>query len=61
MVRANEQIRKAANEKGVNLWEIAERFGVNDTTFSRWMRKDFLPDRRDQALKFVDEIAAERK
>lgn len=32
---ANKQIRDAAKEAGICLWQVAEKLGVNDGNFSR--------------------------
>lgn len=60
-METNERIRTAAEKNGVRLWQIAERFGVEDATFSRWLRREFDPEKRKQALQFIREIADERK
>ena len=36
----NLEIREAAKENGVFLWQIAEVYGVNDGNFSRKLRKE---------------------
>lgn len=56
--KANEKIRKAAEEKRVRLWEIAERFGVNDVLFSKKLRHEFSEEDTARALRYIDEIAA---
>ncbi len=57
----NSKIRNRAKEAGVKLWEIADRYGVNDGNFSRKLRRE-LPDKdRDRILAIIDEIAAERE
>ena len=58
---ANERLRETAQKKGINLWQLADKFGVADTTFARWMRHEFDKDRKDQALRYIDEIAAEKR
>lgn len=60
-MRSNEVIRSTAEKQGVKLWQIAERFGVEDATFSRWLRREFEPGKRKQALAFIKDIAAESK
>ena len=56
----NKEIREKARAKGVNHWEIGERFGVNGTTFSIWMRHEFSPEKKAQALEYIDQIAREK-
>lgn len=57
---ANRIIRRCAQEKGVRLWQIAERVGVTDGNFSRKLRRELADAERDRILAIIDEIAAER-
>lgn len=56
----NEAIRKRARERGVFLWELAARFGVTDSTFSRKLRNQFSDVETEKLLNLIDEIAGER-
>lgn len=58
---ANETIRKAAKQAGVKLWEVAECFGVADSTFSRQMRRELPIDKQEKALATIRAIAAQRE
>lgn len=58
---ANELIKKMAKEKGVYLWELAERFNLADCNFSRKLRHDLPEKEMEKALRFIDEIAAEKR
>ena len=57
----NSQIRNRARETGVKLWEIADRYGVNDGNFSRKLRRELPVEERERILRLIDEIAAERE
>lgn len=46
---ANEDIRRAAQNNGVKLWEIAEQFGVTDTTFSKKLRHEFTSKEKNKS------------
>lgn len=35
------EIRKAIIAAGLKIWQVAEVYGVADTTFSKYLRKDF--------------------
>ena len=39
-MRENMDIRNSAKKAGVFLWEVAEAYGINDSNFSRKLRKD---------------------
>lgn len=58
---ANAQIRTAAKEAGVKLWEVAEYCGVTDSTFSRQMRRELPEDKQRQILQAIEHISAEKK
>ena len=55
--KANSDLREYSNAKGVPQYKIAKAFGVVDTTFCKWMREEFSPERKDQYRKIVDKIA----
>ena len=57
----NKGIKDAARTKGVKLWEVAERLGICDTTFSRKLRRQLQPEETARILAIIDEISAERK
>lgn len=57
---ANVEIRKAAKQAGVCLWQVAERVGVNDGNFSRKLRRELPTEERDKILEIINELAAER-
>lgn len=59
MKRANETIRKAAERKGIKLWQIADRMGMADSNFCRKLRKELSDAEREQVLTIIDELAAE--
>ena len=61
MSRTNLEIRKAANDSGVRLWEIAMRLGITDGNFSRRLRSEFSIEERERVLQIVREIAAEKE
>ena len=57
--KANEDIRKAASEAGVKLWMVAEAIGMNDSCFSRLLRRE-LPDERKQTIfQAIEQVAKE--
>lgn len=58
---ANKEIKETALKNGVYLWEIADKLGIWDSTFSRKLRHE-LPDTEKQAIfKIIDELAAAKR
>lgn len=57
----NADLRLYAGGKGVKLWQIAEKFGVTDSYFSRKLRQKLSAEDSEKFKAFVDEIAADKE
>lgn len=57
----NQDIRTAAKESGVFLWQIAEKLGINDGNLSRKLRRELPPQERERIMQIIGDLAAERK
>lgn len=58
---ANKEIRDAAKEAGICLWQVAEKLGVNDGNFSRKLRRELPPAEREKVLDIIRELSHEKK
>lgn len=58
MCATNFDVRQYAMQKGVYLYEIAERVGVNDGNFSRRLRKELPEAEKTRIFQIIDSIAA---
>lgn len=58
---ANEDLKLYAAAKGVKLWQVAERFGLLDSNFSRLLRKEFTAEQAAKFKNYVDNIAEIKK
>lgn len=56
----NQDIRSAAKSAGVFFWEIAEKLGIQDSAFSRKLRRELPEEERTKVLGIIEEIARER-
>ncbi len=54
----NVEIKQRAKEKGVKLWQLAERLGITDSTFSRRLRREFSEEEYARVCTLIDELAA---
>ncbi len=52
----NQDIRQEAKTARVYLWEVADRLGVTDATFSRKLRKEFSTEEKEKILAIIHEI-----
>lgn len=58
---ANKQIRDAAKEAGICLWQVAEKLGINDGNFSRKLRRELPSAEREKILDIIRELSHEKK
>ena len=52
----NKEIRLAAMKADVKLWQIAEKLGMTDSSFSRKMRRELPDDLKQRVLSIIEEI-----
>lgn len=57
----NMDIKSRAKNKGVYLWEVADKLGVIDCNFSRKLRKELPQDEKEMIFNIIDQIAAEKE
>lgn len=57
----NTDIRQAAKNASVRLWQIADALGINDATFSRKLRHELTPDDKSKVYAIIAQIAAEQE
>lgn len=56
----NKDVREAAKQAGVCLWQIAERLGINDGNFSRKLRRELPSQEREKIMEIINELAKEK-
>ena len=55
----NVEIRRSAKEAGVRLWQVAEAIGMQDSAFSRKLRKELPQEEKDSIFKIIKELSQE--
>lgn len=58
---ANKEIRDAAKEAGICLWQVAEKLGVSDGNFSRKLRRELPVEDREKVLNIIRELSQEKQ
>ena len=58
---SNKDIRAAAKEAGVFLWQIAAKYGISDGNFSRKLRKELPMNEKQKILGIIEALAHERQ
>lgn len=56
---ANREIRRAAAMYGLRLWQVAEAVGMNDSAFSRKLRRELSQEDKERVLAAIKELAKE--
>lgn len=46
--KANQELRERITKAGLHFWEVAEKAGITDCTFSKWLRVELNPERRER-------------
>lgn len=57
----NKEIRSAAKNVGVHLWEVAAAYGINDGNFSRKLRRELPQEEKEKILAIIDRLAQEKQ
>lgn len=56
MRKTNLDIRDEIRMAGLKQWQVAEKYGYSDSTFSRKMRKEFAPEQKATLRKIISEL-----
>jgi hypothetical protein len=56
LTKCNLDIRQHIKNEGLPFWAVADRLGIADTTFSKWLRKELPEEKKQEILKVIDEI-----
>lgn len=59
MSNANQDIRKAVKEADVKLWQVADRYGITDVTFSKKLRKELPTKEKTVIFQIINELRSE--
>ncbi len=60
-MKLNAEIRERTKSAGRNLWEVAERLGMSDSSFSRKLRRELPPEEKERILTIIDRMVMEKK
>ena len=55
----NQEIRKYAKSKNINLWEIAKYLNISEPTMTRKLRVELSEEEKQKIFKIIDELANE--
>lgn len=50
------EIKKAILAAGLRIWQVAEEYGVNDSTFSKKLRHNFNAEDTEKVLSIIEKL-----
>ena len=56
-MKANMKIREKARNSGVRLWQIADALGMQESLFSKKLRKELAEEEQEKILSIIDDLA----
>lgn len=57
----NQMLKDYAKISGVKLWQIADALGMQDSNFSKKLRKKLLPCEENTIIRIIDQLAAKKQ
>lgn len=57
----NNDIKEVAKQAGIRLWQVAEAYGMQDSNFSRKLRRELPPAEKEKILAIIDRLAQEKQ
>ena len=57
----NSQIKEYAKDRGVFLWQVAEKLGLHNSNFSRKLRHELPAEETEQIIQIIDDLAMEHE
>lgn len=58
-MKANMKIRENAKNGGVRLWQISDALGMQESLFSKKLRKELPEDEQEVILNIIEALAKE--
>ena len=55
-IKKNMEIRDAARTAGLRLWQVAEAYGMTESSFSRMLRKELSPENNQKVIDIIHHL-----
>lgn len=56
---ANKDIKEAIQKANIKYWQVADKYGISDCTFSKRLRKELSEVEKEKILKIVNSLSKE--
>lgn len=56
MEKANLDIKNAMLKANVKQWEVAEAYGLSESNFSRLLRRELVPEKKQKVMNIINKL-----
>lgn len=60
-MKTNEEIRKKVEENHIRYWQVAYEYGIDDTAFSKKLRRELPEEEKEKINKIIDKLIKEKQ
>ena len=60
-MKPNAEIRNVIDNSSFFTWQIAQRLGVHENTFYRWMRTEMTGEKKEKVMAAIAELKQESR
>jgi ribosome-binding protein aMBF1 (putative translation factor) len=60
-MKPNKEIRTAIENSDFFTWQIAQKLGIHENTFYRWMRAEMSEEKKGRILTAITQLKQEQK
>ena len=60
-MKTNEEIRKKIEENHIRYWQVAYEYGIDDTAFSKKLRREPSEEEKEKINKIIDKLIKEKE
>ena len=57
---ANEDLRCKVGSYNLKLWQVAQKLGITDASFSRMLRVELSPEKKKEIYEIIEKLHNER-
>lgn len=60
-MKTNEKIRVRIEENHIRYWQVAYEYGIDDTAFSKKLRRELPEEEKEKINKIIDKLIKEKQ
>lgn len=60
-MKTNEKIRKKIEENHIRYWQVAYEYGIDDTAFSKKLRRELPEEEKEKINKIIDKLIKKKE